>query len=59
MRFASDPIDLGLADKVHVQVDYRNSDAAPLRMARVYHSNLAVYSAQTTIAMGVGWRNFL
>jgi RHS repeat-associated protein len=52
-----DPIDLRLADKSHVQVDYLGRGAGPLRLARNYHSNLSVYTAQVTIPMGTGWRS--
>lgn len=52
-----DPIDLRLADKRHVQVDYLGVGAGALRLARVYHSNLAAFPAQVTIPMGVGWRS--
>ncbi|MBI3286313.1 MAG: RHS repeat protein, partial [Burkholderiales bacterium] len=50
-----DPIDLRLADKRHIQVDYAARGAAALRMARVYHSNAAVNSARVTVPMGAGW----
>ena len=53
-----DPIDLRLADKSHVQVDYLGRGAGPLRLARNYHSNLAVHAAQVSIPMGTGWRNY-
>ncbi len=53
-----DPIDVRLADKVHVQVDYLGSGAAPLRLARNYHSNLSAFPAQVTIGMGTGWRSY-
>ena len=51
-----DPIDLRLADKVHVQVDYRSGGAAPLRLARSYHSNASAYPARVTMPIGTGWR---
>ena len=54
----ADPIDVRLADKIHTQVDYLSRGAAPVRLARVYHSNAAVYSARTTILIGAGWRSF-
>src|SRR5262249_51470249 len=53
-----DPIDVRLADKVHVQVDYLSGGASPLRMARVYHSNAAVNAARMTVPMGTGWHMF-
>lgn len=53
-----DPIDLSLADKVHVQVDYSGAGANPLRLVRVYHSNRAIFNATVTIPMGVGWRSY-
>lgn len=58
LSMVHDPIDLRLADKVHVQVDYLSGGAEPLRLARVYHSNLAAYSALSTVPMGTGWRNY-
>lgn len=54
----SDPINLRLADKGHVQVDYLSAGPAPLRWSRAYHSNQAVFAAATTQAMGVGWRSY-
>ena len=53
-----DPIDVGLADKAHVQVDYLSMGAASLRFARVYHSNAAVNTARITVPMGAGWHMF-
>ena len=50
-----DPIDLKMADKLHVQVDYVSAGAAAVRMARVYHSNAAVNTARVTVPMGTGW----
>jgi RHS repeat-associated protein len=47
-----------LADKKHVQSDYRSFGAAPLRFSRVYHSNASVNTARVTIPMGAGWHNF-
>ncbi len=55
---AADPIDLRLASKRHVQVDYLATGASPLRVARVYHSNLATHPAQVTLPMGTGWRSY-
>lgn len=52
-----DPIDVRLADKRHVQVDYAASGPASLRVARVYHSNLVAHPASVTIPMGAGWRS--
>lgn len=57
-HYMSDPIDLRMADKRHVQVDYLGLGAAPLRIARVYHSNLAAHPAQVTLPMGTGWRSY-
>ena len=54
----ADPIDLRLADKVHVQVDYQGRGAAPLKVTRAYHSNAAAFPARVTLPMGVGWRSF-
>lgn len=54
----SDPINLRMADKAHVQVDYLGRGAGPLRWARVYHSNSANYAAQVTMPMGAGWRSY-
>lgn len=54
---ATDPIDLRLADKMHVQVDYLSFGAAPLRFSRVYHSNASVNTARVTVPMGAGWHN--
>jgi len=53
-----DPIDVTTADKTHVQVDYLSSGAAPLRLARAYHSNLSFYNARITVPIGTGWRLF-
>ncbi len=58
LKHATDPIDVVEADKAHVQVDYLSLGAAPLRLARVYHSNSAVFSARVTVPMGQGWRMF-
>ncbi len=52
-----DPIDLRNADKRHSQLDYRPSGAAPLVVARVYHSNQTVFSAKVLVPMGNGWRS--
>ena len=52
-----DPVDVANADKPHVQVDYLSGGAAPLRLSRVYHSNLSYYNANVTIPMGAGWRS--
>lgn len=52
-----DPIDVRLADKSHVQVDYLGRGAGRLRLARNYHSNMSVYSAQVMVPMGTGWRS--
>jgi RHS repeat-associated protein len=53
-----DPINVTLADKSHLQVDYISGGAAPLQWTRLYHSNLSAYAATVTTPMGVGWRNF-
>lgn len=58
LNYVHDPIDLSLADKRHVQVDYAARGAGALRVARVYHSNAAVNTARVTIPMGTGWHNF-
>ena len=52
-----DPVDLGNADKGHVQVDYLSGGASPLRVSRVYHSNLSYYNATVTVPLGTGWRS--
>lgn len=57
-EFMVDPIDLRLADKVHVQVDYLGAGVAALRWTRVYHSNRTVFAAATTQRIGQGWRSF-
>ncbi len=53
-----DPIDLGLADKSHVQIDYLSQAAAPIRMSRVYHSNSSANTARVLVPMGTGWHMF-
>ena len=55
MEKMGDPIDLKMADKLHVQVDYVSAGAAAVRMARVYHSNSDVNVARVTVPMGTGW----
>ena len=55
MEMMGDPIDLKMADKLHVQVDYVSAGAAAVRMARVCHSNAAVNTARVTVPMGTGW----
>ncbi len=52
-----DPINVTLADKSHLQVDYVSGGAAPLRWARIYHSNLSAFGAAVTTPIGTGWRN--
>lgn len=53
-----DPIDVSLADKQHVQIDYVSGGAAPLRLGRSYHSNSSVNTARVTLPMGTGWHHF-
>jgi RHS repeat-associated protein len=53
-----DPIDVRLADKRHVQIDYSARGPAALRMARVYHSNASVNAARVTVPIGNGWHMF-
>ena len=43
---------------MHVQIDYLGAGAAPLRLARSYHSNLSAFPAAVTIGMGTGWRSY-
>lgn len=52
-----DPVNVKLADKRHVQVDYVGAGAAALRWARGYHSNSAAFPAAVTQKMGNGWRS--
>jgi len=54
----SDDINLRLADKQQTQVDYVSAGAAPLQVARVYHSNTTTYAAQTTQPVGTGWHHY-
>jgi hypothetical protein len=52
LKHMTDPIDVVDADKAHVQLDYLSLGAAPLRLARVYHSNSAIFNARVTVPMG-------
>jgi YD repeat-containing protein len=58
LHWAADPIDLRLADKLHVEVDYLSRGAAAVRLSRVYHSNASVNAARVTVPMGAGWHMF-
>jgi RHS repeat-associated protein len=51
-------INLAAADKQHTQVDYVSQGAAPLRVARSYHSNAAANPAWVTMPIGAGWHGY-
>jgi RHS repeat-associated protein len=51
-------IDLNLANKSSVQMDYQGSGPGALVFTRVYNSNANAAPAWTPTPMGVGWRSY-